>query len=100
MSEVTTIDVVARERAGKGEARATRREGLVPGVIYGNKQSPVLFAIDPRIITAELNKAGFYDRVFGVTVNGKSETVVCRDLQRHPVSGAALHIDFLRVAGA
>lgn len=98
MSEVSIIDVVARERAGKGEARATRRQGLVPGVIYGNKQAPITIALDPRRLTAELNKPGFYSRLFDLKLDGKSEHVLCRDIQRHPVSGLALHIDFLRVS--
>jgi large subunit ribosomal protein L25 len=56
MSEVHTITANKRDRAGKGAARATRREGHVPGVIYGNKQSPVLIALDPREIDREIHK--------------------------------------------
>ena len=99
MSEVTTINAVARERAGKGEARATRRQGLVPGVIYGNKQPSVLIAVTPRLLHVELSKAGFYTRLFDVQIEGgKSEHCLARDIQRHPVTGQALHIDFLRVS--
>ncbi len=100
MSEVTNISVVAREKAGKGEARATRRSGLVPGVIYGNKQTPVTVAIDPRRLWAEMNKAGFRTRLFNVQVEGgKTELCLCRDVQRHVVSGQPVHFDFQRVSG-
>ena len=99
MSEVSNITVVARDRAGKGEARATRRLGLVPGVIYGNKQTPVTIALDPRILIAEMNKPGFFSRLFNISLDGKIEQAVCRDIQRHPVTSAALHVDFLRVSG-
>ena len=98
MSEVSSFDAVARPQAGKGEARATRRSGLVPAVIYGNKQSSVNIALDPRIIIAEMNKPGFYSRLFDIKVEGKVERCLCRDIQRHPVTDAALHVDFLRIA--
>ncbi|HVI51069.1 MAG TPA: 50S ribosomal protein L25/general stress protein Ctc [Candidatus Sulfotelmatobacter sp.] len=98
MSEVSSFDAVARAQAGKGEARATRRSGLVPGVIYGNKQTPVTIALDPRILVAELNKPGFYSRLFDIKLDGKVERCLCRDIQRHPVTDQALHVDFLRVS--
>jgi large subunit ribosomal protein L25 len=98
MSEITTINAEARDRAGKGAARDTRRQGKVPGVIYGNKQTPISIAIAPRVLWAEMNKQGFLTRLFDVTVDGKTERVLCRDVQRHPVSGQPLHVDFLRVS--
>ncbi len=98
MSVVTTISVVARDRAGKGAARATRRQGLVPGVIYGNKQSPVTFAIDPRLLWAEMNKPGFLTRLFDISIEGRTERALCRDIQRHPVTDQPVHVDFLRVS--
>ena len=97
MSEVTSIDVAARDRAGKGAARATRRQGLVPGVIYGNKQTPVGIAVDPRRLWAEMNRPGFFTRLFDLSVNGTVERVLCRDVQRHPVNEQPVHVDFLRV---
>jgi large subunit ribosomal protein L25 len=97
MSDHTTLNVVVRERAGKGAARATRRQGMVPGVIYGNKQASVSIAINPRDLWAEMNKPGFLTRLFDVTVDGKAEQVLCRDVQRHPVNEKPLHVDFLRV---
>jgi large subunit ribosomal protein L25 len=98
MSDISSFNAVARAQVGKGEARATRRSGLVPGVIYGNKQAPVAIALDPRIIVAEMNKAGFYSRLFDISVDGKVERCVCRDIQRHPVTDQAVHADFLRVS--
>ncbi|HIJ37595.1 MAG TPA: 50S ribosomal protein L25/general stress protein Ctc [Rhodospirillaceae bacterium] len=98
MSEVTTIDVAARDRAGKGAARAIRRQGLVPGVIYGNKQPPVAISVNPRRLWAEMNRPGFLTRLFSLSVNGKAEQVLCRDVQRHPVSDQPVHVDFLRVS--
>jgi large subunit ribosomal protein L25 len=98
MSEVTNLNVEARDRAGKGAARETRRQGLVPGVIYGNKQTPVSIAINPRVLWAEMNKSGFLTRLFDINIGGKTERVLCRDVQCHPVSDQPLHVDFLRVS--
>ena len=98
MSEVTNLNVEARDRAGKGAARETRRQGLVPGVIYGNKQTPVSIALSPRVLWAEMNKPGFLTRLFDINIGGKTERVLCRDVQCHPVSDQPLHVDFLRVS--
>ncbi len=98
MSEITTLSVEARDRAGKGAARETRRQGFVPGVIYGNKQTPVSIALNPRVLSAEMNKPGFRTRLFDISVGGKVERVLCRDVQRHPVNDQPLHVDFLRVS--
>ena len=99
MSEVVTLSAEARGRAGKGGARATRRDGLVPAVIYGNKQAPLSVAIEPRALWVQMNTPGLYSRLFDVTVGGKTERVLCRDIQKHKVSGQPLHVDFLRVSG-
>lgn len=99
MSDITTFSASTRDRAGKGGARATRREGLVPAVIYGDKKSPVSIALDPRRLLVEMNRPGLRSRLFDVTVDGAVERVLCRDIQRHKVSGMPLHVDFLRVSG-
>ena len=99
MTEVSAIVVELRDRAGKGAARATRREGKVPAVIYGAKKEAVCIAIDPRVVWAELNKPGFKTRTFEIDLgNGTKERAVARDVQFHPVTDAPMHVDFLRVA--
>lgn len=99
MTEISAIAAELRARAGKGAARATRREGKVPGVIYGAKQAPVCIAIDPRVIWAELKKPGFKTRLFDIELgNGAKERCLARDVQFHPVTDQPLHIDFMRVA--
>ena len=98
MSEVVSLSAEARDRAGKGGARATRRDGLVPAVIYGNKQAPVSIAVEPRTLWAQMNTPGLRSRLFDISVNGTVERVLCRDIQKHKVSGQPLHVDFLRVS--
>ncbi len=68
MASFTTIQAEARELAGKGAARATRRAGKVPAVIYGAKQAPALIALDPREVMRELIRGGWRSRLFEVTV--------------------------------
>ncbi|MGE5516239.1 MAG: 50S ribosomal protein L25/general stress protein Ctc [Bacteroidota bacterium] len=99
MTEISAIVAELRDRAGKGAARATRREGKVPGVIYGSKQAPVTIALDPRVIWAELKKPGFKTRLFDIDLgNGSKERCLARDIQFHPVNDQPQHIDFLRVS--
>jgi len=99
MSSVASFAATVRERVGKGAARATRRSGLVPGVIYGDKQSPIAIAIDPRVIWSELNKPGFTTRLFSIDLgkDGK-HSCLARDVQFHPVTDRPHHVDFLRVS--
>ncbi|MBB4285208.1 50S ribosomal protein L25/general stress protein Ctc [Roseospira goensis] len=98
MSDISTLPVQGRERAGKGAARAVRRAGLVPGVIYGDKQEPVLIQMDPRPLWAELYRGGFYARQYQLDLDGQSHRVMAQDVQFHPVSDAILHVDFLRIS--
>lgn len=99
MSEVTAIVAELRDRAGKGAARATRRSGKVPGVIYGAKQTPVCIALDPRIVWAEISRPGFHTRLFDVDAGkGGKHRCLARDVQMHPVTDQPLHIDFMRVS--
>lgn len=101
MAELTTIRAETRDRAGKGAARASRRSGRVPGVIYGDKKPAMLITVDPQELGRELHKPGFFARLVQVEVNGGKERALPRDVQLDPVSDRALHVDFMRVgAGA
>ncbi len=97
MVETTKIAAQPRERAGKGAARAVRRTGRVPGVIYGEKTSPALIDVDPKALEIELHKPGFFTRLFDIDVGGKSQRALARDVQFHPVTDRAEHVDFMRV---
>jgi large subunit ribosomal protein L25 len=97
MTEVHTLRVEARERAGKGAARATRREGRVPAVIYGNKEAPQLVSIEPMALTRELHKAAFFATLFDLELAGQKIRVLPRDVQFDPVTDRPVHADFLRV---
>lgn len=98
MSEHALISAQMRDGAGKGAARATRRAGLVPGVIYGSKQTPTLISILPQTLIAQMRTPGFRTRLFDIDLgNGIVEHALCKDVQLHPVKDSPLHVDFVRV---
>ena len=98
MSDVVELPAIARERAGKGPARAARRAGQVPGVIYGAKKDPNMIAVNGRQLNKLLHQGGFFSTLFDVKVDGKAERVLARDVQFDPVTDNPVHIDFLRVS--
>ena len=100
MVDVTDLSAEPKERAGKGAARATRRSGRVPAVIYGAKKDPVMITLDPRDVIREINTGNFFSTIYDVAVNDGKERVLPRDVQLHPVSDQAMHIDFLRVSAS
>jgi len=98
MSEVRTLSVQKRERAGKGAARASRREGIIPGVVYGNKQDPIMISIEPNVLKKEMSLKGFWTHQYDLDIEGTKERVLCHDVQTHCVSDKLLHVDFLRIS--
>ena len=97
MSETTKVVAKKRDRAGKGGARSSRREGLIPAVIYGDKQPPVMIAVEPKSIERELHKEGYFNHRLQIDVEGKGYQVLPRDVQVDPVTDKPLHLDFLRI---
>ena len=100
MSDITTISADQRERVGKGSARAARRAGKVPAVIYGDKKDPLGITMEAREITKLVHQPGIFGRLLDVTVDGTKNTVLTRDIQFHPVTDVVMHMDFLRVSGS
>jgi large subunit ribosomal protein L25 len=98
MSAFKQIQAVARDRAGKGAARAVRRQGKVPAVIYGGGQAAEAIALDFNQ-TKQLIFAGhFLTTVFEIDVNGTKTRAIPRDYQLDPVKDLPVHVDFLRLA--
>ena len=94
-----TIDIKAetRSQVGKGSARAARRAGLVPAVIYGNKETAVPVTLDANQWRQLMHKPGIFSQLININVNNETHFVLPRDIQQHPVSEEAIHVDFLRV---
>ena len=89
----------ARERVGKGSSRELRRNGLIPAVIYGDKQAPLSIAISTKDVTQRIHAGGFKTTVATIDVNGEKIKVLPKDFQLDPVRDFTMHVDFLRVSG-
>ncbi|OEO28352.1 50S ribosomal protein L25/general stress protein Ctc [Devosia insulae DS-56] len=87
----------ARSGVGKGAARALRREGLIPAVIYGDKKAPLPISISYNEAMKSIYAGGFLSHIVTVDVDGEKHRVIPRDYQLDPVKDKALHVDFLRV---
>lgn len=99
MSDQNVMSAETRDRVGKGAARATRRAGRVPAVIYGDKKDPVTISLEPRELRKQLNTGSFFATVYAVEIDGgDNERVLPRDVQFHPVKDETMHVDFLRVS--
>ena len=97
MAETTKVVAKKRDRAGKGGARSSRRDGLIPAVIYGDKQAPLMIAVEPKSIAKEIHKEGFFNHRLQIDVEGTNIDVLPRDVQHDPVTDRPLHLDFLRI---
>lgn len=88
----------ARERVGKGSSRELRRNGLIPAVIYGDKQAPISIAISTNEVTKRIHAGGFMTTVATIELNGEKISVLPKDYQLDPVRDFTMHVDFLRVS--
>ena len=98
MAEATVLEAEPRQRAGRGGARATRRSGRVPGVLYGDRQPPLIISIEQRALAREINKGGFTNKLLDLKIDGEIYRVLPREIQLDPVTDALTHVDFLRLA--
>ena len=97
MPEVISLSAEPRTRAGKGAARATRRSGRVPGIIYGGDREPKPISLEPRELTRALGRRGFFATLVDLTIDGAVERALPREVQYHPATDKPLHVDFMRV---
>ena len=97
MAEIVSLSADARQRAGKGAARAIRREGRVPGVIYGDKQDPQLISMDYKDAWKHIRTGRFLSTLVDIDVDGDKTRAIARDIQFDPVRDFVMHVDFLRL---
>lgn len=98
MAETPVLDAVARAGVGKGAARSARREGMVPGVIYGGGEAPQPISIRYNELLKHLKAGRFLSTLLNLKVDGKDNRVICRGVQRDVVKDKPTHVDFLRLA--
>lgn len=94
MSQVLSLEAETRENAGKGVARALRREGKLPGIIYGKDKKEIRIATDFNTFNKLYQKGHFTSHIVELNVDGNVIRTLPRDVQVHPVTEAPLHVDF------
>jgi len=97
MSKNYAMTAGKREGTGKGTARALRREGKIPAVIYGDNKAPIIVSVGAKDTNVEYNRGHMFTTLCDLDVDGEKHLVLARDIQLHPVSDNVLHVDFLRV---
>ena len=97
MATVNVIKATARSRAGKGAARAVRRAGRVPGIIYGDGKPPLPISLDYAELRQRIYAGQFLTTIHDVEVDGVKHRVIPRDFQLDPVRDLPLHVDFMRL---
>lgn len=95
--ELPVLEATARTESGKGAARRARREGLVPGVIYGGGKDPQSINVKHNELLKRLKAGKFLSTLFDVKVDGEKNHVICRSVQRDIVRDLPTHVDFLRL---
>ncbi len=98
MAENPVLNATARAGTGKGAARAARREGLVPGIIYGGNADPVAINVKFNELLKMLKAGHFLSTLLNLKVDGKDTQVICRSVQRDVVKDLPTHVDFLRLS--
>ena len=93
----TTLDVTLRSETGKGWARRTRAEGLVPAVVYGPKTEAKPVTINPETLVGMFKATGDRNTIVHVNVGGEKHPCLVREVQRHPLTREILHVDFYAV---
>jgi large subunit ribosomal protein L25 len=97
MATVKELKATARPKSGKGAARAERRAGRVPGVIYGNNQPPLAISVDDAELRQRILAGRFLTTIYDIDLEGKKHRVIPRDFHLDPVRDFPLHVDFMRL---
>ena len=94
------FEIVAQLRTvkGKGASRRLRRDGVVPAIVYGAGKEPVSLSISQNEVLKHLEHEAFYSHILTVNIDGNSEKVILKDVQRHPYRNLILHLDLQRVS--
>jgi large subunit ribosomal protein L25 len=97
MATVKELKATTRPAGGKGAARAVRRAGRVPGVIYGNNQPPQPISVDDIELRLRIQAGRFLTTIYDIELDGKKHRVIPRDFHLDPVRDFPLHVDFMRL---
>ena len=99
MSTDFTLNANGREDTGKGASRRLRRlAGEIPAIVYGGKKDPAKISLAHKDVAKALENEAFFSHIIGLVIDGKSEDVIIKDIQRHPAKALIMHMDFFRVS--
>ena len=92
-----TLNVEVREKSGTGGARAARRAGMVPGILYGGGKDPVGIAVPENAFKKALYTGKLLGHLVKLQHSGETQSVIAKDVQFHPVTDQPMHFDLYRV---
>ena len=98
MSDIFQINAQPRSDKGKGASRRLRRQGLVPGIVYGAHRDPESISLVHHELAHQLETEAFYSHILNLKLGEKTEKVVLKDMQRHPSKPFITHVDLFRVS--
>jgi len=98
MAEAIELKAWARGRTGTGGAREVRREGRVPGIIYGGKEEPQNISLETKEVSKQMQTGHFQSTIFMIDMGGSKIRVIPRDVQLDPIRDFPIHVDFMRLA--
>jgi large subunit ribosomal protein L25 len=97
MAQAIELKAWTRGSSGKGGARSQRREGRIPGILYGDKQEPETISVDYRTIYQQIHTGHFQSTIYVLDIEGKKTRVIPRAVQVDPIRDFPIHVDFLRL---
>ena len=97
MSNTFLMNAEIRNEMGRTASRSSRNNGKIPAIVYGEKKDPISINVETKEYQKLLSQKGVFSRLIDLTIDGKSNIVLTKDIQFHPVSDNPLHIDFLRI---
>ena len=99
MSNEFSLNAQVRDVTGKGSSRRLRRlEGTIPAIVYGGKTAPQNITLAHKDIAKATENEAFFSHIIDLNIDGKGESVIVKDMQRHPAKPVIMHVDFLRVS--
>jgi large subunit ribosomal protein L25 len=94
------LSATSRKDVGKGASRRLRHSGVVPAIVYGAGKTPTSICLDHNAVLRALENEAFYSHILSLELDGKSEKVILRDMQRHPYLPRLLHLDLQRISAS
>ncbi|MGI9259229.1 MAG: 50S ribosomal protein L25/general stress protein Ctc [Gammaproteobacteria bacterium] len=97
MSTGFELEIEVRDKLGTGETRRLRKRGKVPAILYGGGKDPQSVMLEKDRLQLQMEQEAFYTSILTLNLNGETQAVIVKDVQRHPAKRQVLHLDFQRI---